>query len=83
MVFVAGPFGQVVVHVDHAEVVKNMAGWSKGFRHPRGVAEIEERGEGEPHAAPFVCDRRAAASTTDLAGQNSFIPQSSPLKNFK
>src|SRR6056297_946765 len=71
---VARPFRQAVVHVHGPQPVENVAGGAEGSRYPPRAAEVEQGGEGEPHAAALVGDGSAAAPAGDLAGQCALGP---------
>ena len=68
-----GPFGQVVVHVDNPQAVKNVAGGFECSRDPGYMPEVEKGRKREPHPAPLVGDRRSTAAAADLARQDSLV----------
>src|SRR5262249_7669732 len=54
--------------------VEDVAGRLERVRHARRLAEVEQRGERQPHVAPFVGDGSAAEPAGHLAGQNPLGP---------
>src|SRR5687767_8383649 len=73
-VLVPRPLRQAVVDVDDALSIEDVAGRPKCFGDLALRAEVEKRREGEPHAAPFVRDRRAAQRAADLARRHALGP---------
>ena len=73
MIFMARPLGEIVIYVDNACAIENMAGGHKRLGHLWRKTKFKERWEGKPHAAPFIGNRRPAQTTAHLAGKNPFI----------
>ena len=65
------PFRQAVIDVDDALSIEDVAGRPKCFWDLAIRAEVEKRREREPHAPPFVGDRRAAKRAAHLARRHA------------
>ncbi len=73
MVFVSGPFGQIVRDVKDPHPIENVTGCFEGIRHIGRMPKIKQRGKGKPHSAPLIGNGGSTPGATDLAGQDAFF----------